>query len=288
MSIALSDWKASALRHPHRGHRVAYFEAGQGEPLLLLHGFPTSSFDYQELWQPLAERFRVIAFDMIGYGLSDKPVDYDYRVVDQADIAQELCAALGVSSCAVLAQDVGDSVCQELLARHIDGQGGLRLRRVMLLNGGLFPEQHRETDFQTALHGPDGAAMAALVTKDAFLAGLRGMFGPDTHPDEVTMDALWELLSRADGVARWPQTIRYIEDRRTHRERWVGALIHSPIPIRLIVGARDPVSGRHMAEHYQKLIPDADVRILDDVGHFPQIEVPETILEEALRFFASQ
>lgn len=43
MSIALSDWKASALRHPHRGHRVAYFEAGQGEPLLLLHGFPTSS-----------------------------------------------------------------------------------------------------------------------------------------------------------------------------------------------------------------------------------------------------
>ena len=286
MTPSLDQWKARARSHAHRGHSVASFTHGEGEAVLLLHGFPTSSFDYHAQWEGLAERFRVVSFDMIGYGLSDKPAEYDYNIADQADIAEELCSALGISACHVLAQDVGDTVCQELLARQIEGRAKLTLQRVMLLNGGLFPEQHRATDFQKALLGPKAQELVPLVTRDAFLAGLRGLFGPDSYPDATTMNAVWELASRADGIARWPQLIRYIEERSAHRERWVGALVDSPVPLRLIDGARDPVSGRHMAEHYLKLIPKADVRILDDIGHFPQLEAPQIILAEALAFFA--
>lgn len=285
MPIALSDWRAQACRLSHRGRAVAYFTAGDGYPLLLLHGFPTSAWDYHGQWEALAQRYRVVAFDMMGYGLSDKPADYPYSCHDQADIAETVCREIGVSRCHVLAQDVGDTICQELLARQIDGSGALEVTRVMLLNGGLFPEQHRATDFQKALLGPDADQVVPLVTKDAFFQGLRGLFGPDSAPAQAVLDGLWELLCEQNGIARWPQLIRYIEDRKRHRERWVGALIDSPLPIRLINGALDPVSGRHMAEHYQRLIPNPNVRVLEDIGHFPQLEAPGVILEEALAFF---
>src|SRR5262245_14381483 len=57
-------------------------------------------------------------------------------------------------------------------------------------------------------------------------------------------------------IQRWPQLTRYIEERQLDRERWVGALIHAPIPLRLIDGALDPVSGQHMVDRYRELIPN--------------------------------
>ena len=290
MTITLDAWKRSARRLPHRGHDVAYHCGGQGAALLLLHGFPTSSYDYIGQWEPLAARFFVVSFDMMGYGLSDKPANYAYSIADQADIAEELCAALKISRCQVLCQDVGDTVCQELLARQHDGSAKVTLERVMLLNGGLFPETHRATPLQQALLGPTPERVLSGITRDSFLEGLRrgGLFGPNTVPDQQVLEATWDLLVRADGLQRWPQLIRYIEERQIHRERWVGALVHASIPMRLIDGALDPVSGRHMAERYQALIPDADVTVLDEVGHFPQLEVPHYVLEQALSFFVTQ
>ena len=73
--------------------------------------------------------------------------------------------------------------------------------------------------------------------------------------------------------------IGYMEERRRQRERWVGALQQTSVPLRLIDGALDPVSGRHMAERYRELVPDPDVVILAEIGHYPQVEAPEAVLE---------
>ena len=66
MRITLDAWEASAETLEHKGQRIAFHCEGQGPPVLLLHGFPTSSFDYAGQWRGLTARFRVIAFDMIG------------------------------------------------------------------------------------------------------------------------------------------------------------------------------------------------------------------------------
>lgn len=285
MAITLQTWEQTTQRFQHQAQAVAFHAAGRGRALLLLHGFPTSSFDYAGQWEGLSAHHFVMAFDMLGYGLSDKPADYAYSIADQADIAEELCAQLGVQRCQVLCQDVGNTVCQELLARQLEGGSAITLERVLLLNGGLFPETHRATPLQQALLGPNAQEVLPLVTRESFRDGLKSLFGPTTIPDAETLEAMWTLLERAQGVERWPQLIRYIEERKTHRERWVRALVDSPVPLRLIDGALDPVSGRHMAERYRELIPNPAIDILDHVGHFPQLEVPEYVLEQALRYF---
>ena len=65
--IALDDWVAQGKVFRYRGHQIRWWEAGAGEPLLLIHGFPSGSWDWHYLWQALAERYRVIALDMIGF-----------------------------------------------------------------------------------------------------------------------------------------------------------------------------------------------------------------------------
>ena len=78
---------------------------------------------------------------------------------------------------------------------------------------------------------------------------------------------------------------RFVMDRAHHRNRWVGAMRATGVPMRLIDGPCDPNSGRHMAERYAELIPDADVVYLaEEIGHWPQIEDPQGVLTHFLEF----
>jgi pimeloyl-ACP methyl ester carboxylesterase len=73
-------------------------------------------------------------------------------------------------------------------------------------------------------------------------------------------------------------------ERRAHRERWVGALVNATIPLRLVDGPEDPVSGAHLAARYRELVPDADVVLLPGIGHYPQVEAPEQVVAAFLAF----
>ena len=94
--IPLRAWRKRGQDFVFRGHTVRYWMAGQGEPLLLIHGFPTASWDWHYLWQPLAQRNLVIACDMLGFGDSAKPMDHDYCLLEQADLQQALLEHLRV------------------------------------------------------------------------------------------------------------------------------------------------------------------------------------------------
>src|SRR5690606_10836610 len=86
--IPIEQWAAASRDFMFGEHRLRYWEAGSGEPLLLIHGFPSGAWDWHYLWQPLAERYRVIACDMLGFGFSAKPRGHAYGLLEQADIQQ--------------------------------------------------------------------------------------------------------------------------------------------------------------------------------------------------------
>jgi len=81
--------------------------------------------------------------------------------------------------------------------------------------------------------------------------------------------------------------IRYMRERRERRARWVGALQAGVVPLKLIDGAADPISGAHMAARYRELVPAADVTLLEGVGHYPQVEAPQQVLA-AFEAFAAR
>ncbi|MBB6339928.1 pimeloyl-ACP methyl ester carboxylesterase [Pseudomonas fluvialis] len=283
--IALGDWRARSQTFDFRGQAIAYWTAGasDAEPLLLIHGFPTAAWDWHLLWQPLAERYRLIACDMLGFGDSAKPRGHAYSLLEQADLQQALLTHLSVSgSVHVLAHDYGDSVAQELLARHEEGR--FALASCVFLNGGLFPETHHPVLVQKLLLSPIGALIGRFFSRDKLAANLSRIFGPQTQPSAAELDAFWSLIQSHNGPAVMHRLIRYMPERRVQRERWVSAMQRTRVPLRVIDGAADPISGAHMVERYRELIPNADCVLLETIGHYPQVEAPEAVLAHYLAF----
>ncbi|MBC9251795.1 alpha/beta hydrolase [Pseudomonas alcaligenes] len=283
--IALDEWRAQGQGFSFKGHAIRYWVAGpvDAEPLLLIHGFPTASWDWHYLWQPLAAKYRVIACDMLGFGYSAKPRGHDYSLLEQADLQQALLVHLNIAGAVhVLAHDYGDSVAQELVARH---QGGrLQLASCVFLNGGLFPETHRPVLTQKLLLSPLGPLLGKLFSRAKLKANLTQVFGPQTPPSEAELDAFWALITHNDGPAVMHRLIRYILDRRVNRERWVTAMQKTALPMRVIDGALDPISGAHMVARYRELIESPDTVLLAAIGHYPQTEAPAEVLEHYLQF----
>jgi pimeloyl-ACP methyl ester carboxylesterase len=286
--MTLDDWKRNGRTFLYRGHSIFYRDAGQGEALLLVHGFPTASWDWHRLWPALEKRHRVIAPDMIGFGFSAKPPDYDYSILDQAALHEELLSALGVERAHVLAHDYGDTVAQELLARYEErracGAPGLQIRSVCFLNGGLFPETHRARFIQRLLLTPLGPFIGRRMSERRFAGSFGAVFGPGTKPSRAELADFWRLISHNGGTRIMHRLIGYIPERRRHRTRWVGALRTAAVPLRLVNGPEDPVSGAHMAERYRELVPNPDVVLLPGIGHYPQVEDPAGVLGAFLAF----
>ena len=286
--IPLCVWRRRGHDFVFRGHRIRYWAAGKGEPLLLIHGFPTASWDWHYLWQPLARRYRVIACDMLGFGDSAKPREHAYSLLEQADLQQALLEHLDVKRPVhVLAHDYGDSVAQELLARHVEGR--FEMGSCAFLNGVLFPERHRPLRVQTMLLGRLGWLVGRLFDRNSLDRDFSRTFGPDTRPSESELDDFWSLISAARGHHVLYRLIKYVPERVALRERWVQAMQRNKVPMRFINGAADPVSGVQMVERYRELIPDPDTVLLPNVGRYPQTEAPARVLSsyEAFRVAAA-
>jgi pimeloyl-ACP methyl ester carboxylesterase len=281
--ISSEQWLKEGAFLEFRGHRLFSRSGGNGDPLLLIHGFPTSSFDWAGLWSGLSEKYQVHAIDMLGFGLSDKPAAFAYSIAASADQWQVLAQARGLSEVDVLAHDYGDTVAQELLARQREGRLPFRIRSVVFLNGGLFPEATYPLMLQKFLLGPMGPLVARLSSYGSFARSMQRICA--ATPDDAELREHWQLLVRADGRRVLPKLIGYIRERREFRERWLDALLHAGIPMCLIDGIADPISGASIVRRWRELLPNAAVVELDGVGHYPQWEAPAQVLA-AFRAFA--
>jgi pimeloyl-ACP methyl ester carboxylesterase len=256
------------------------------EALLLVHGFPTASWDWEALWPALASRYRVLTLDLIGFGFSAKPRGYEYSIIDQAELCESFLRNEGVGEYHLLAHDYGDSVAQELLARLADAGERPRLRSVAFLNGGLFPETHRPVLLQRLLLSPLGPVFARLSNRASLARTMRKIFGAGTPPDEKLIDGFWSLMQHGEGRAVLHRLIRYIPERRRQRERWLRAMQSSSLPLKLIDGCTDPISGAHMVARCHELVPAVEITELEGIGHYPQVEAPEAVLSAYLGFRA--
>lgn len=279
-------WRAQGEYQSLLGHQIFCIDSGatqqyspQTSVLLLIHGFPTSSWDWLPMWGDLIKNYRVIALDMLGFGFSDKPDNRNYSIHGQADIVEALVAAKGLESFHVLAHDYGDTVAQELLARQLEGNGGGQWLSCCFLNGGLFPETHRALLTQKLLLSPIGSLLNTFTGFRKFCRNFSSVFGADTQPSEQELKDYWWLINFNNGKHLFHNLITYMSDRIQHRERWVSALQTSSIPLALINGSVDPVSGGHMVARYKELECRLDYCAeLPTIGHYPQVEAPEDVL----------
>lgn len=254
-----------------------------GTPVLCLHGFPTASWDFADVIERFARRRRVITFDFLGYGFSDKPKAHAYSLFEQADLVLAVARELGLPRVHLVAHDMGTSVACELAARREWGSLPLSLESLVLMNGSVHIELAHLTPGQKLLRSPLGPLFAAASNRFTFGVQIKQICA--RKPSEAELDAMWELVSRDDGAARMPALIGYIDERWKFHERWIGALERLDVPTLVAWGERDPVAVLAIAHALAGEIPGARLRTWPDLGHWPQLEDPARVAQTLEAFW---
>jgi pimeloyl-ACP methyl ester carboxylesterase len=282
---AVETWRRRGERVRHGAwwiHVVAV--DGPAPPVLLLHGFPTSSYD----WAPVLEHGigrAAVAPDFLGFGLSDKPVQ-DNRLMEQADVVETVVAARGIGRAALVAHDMGTSVATELLARDLEQRLPFALERVLLFNGSMLQERATLTLGQRLLRTPLAPVAVRAPGMGAFFRRqLASVFSPGHPLPASEAQAHWALWARARGDRMAHRLARYVDDRYRHRDRWLGAIRDWPGDLRFAWGLRDPVANPSILAGLRELRPGALVTELPELGHYPHLEDPArmaAVIREAI------
>lgn len=282
----VEEWRRRGAAEPVGGHQIHVFgRGGAGPLLLLLHGFPSSSYDWRLLLDELPGR-AVLAYDCLGFGLSDKPRDHTYTLGGQADIAEALvtrhAAGLvtdyaGKPQVFAVGHNMGTSVATELMARDLEGELGFELAGVFLFNGSMIQGAASPTIAQKLLRGPLGPLMARLSSERFFRQQFGSIFS-EAHPlSPEEADDQWSLIAHNGGRTLGHRLISYMDERERRAERWYGALSDWPGELSLAWGLHDPVATTKVLAGVRELRPGAPLTELPDLGHYPQIEDPTRV-----------
>lgn len=274
------DWLHSGQHITVGGRQIFVVEKGSGPVLLLLHGFPTSCYDWRGMMDILAPEYRCVALDFPGYGLSDKPEAYSYSLFQQADTVESLASTLGIDEAHVVSHDVGTSVHCELLARHNSGDLGFEITVSTLLNGSMLQWLATITPFQELLGSNQSLQQAIDLCNgglDAYIPGLQGIM---KRPNAITEDdatVMMELLRYQDGNRRLPAIAGYMRERYVNAERWLSGLGETRAPMQFVWADGDPIANIGMGRELHRLYPRARYTELEDLGHFLLMEDPVAI-----------
>jgi pimeloyl-ACP methyl ester carboxylesterase len=249
------------------------------EPLLVLHGFPSCSFDFRQVVERFREHRRVVLFDFLGFGLSAKP-DRPYSIRLHAETAEAVVRTLALEDVAVLSHDMGDTVAGELYARDLEGELAFGIERRVLTNGSIYLEMAQLTPGQQLLWGLpderlDPVALGMADPGAGYRSALAGTCAPGHQPSAEELDAQWALTDHLDGFPLLPRLIRYLSDRKAEERRFTGAIETHPTPLGVVWGELDPIAVHPMTDRLLEARPGTPRITLDGVGHYPMVEDPD-------------
>lgn len=259
---------------------------GTAPTILLLHGYPSSSYDYRHVVPYLAGH-PWVTLDFLGFGLSDKPRPHRYSLFEQADIVQHVLTQTTSGPVVLVAHDMGTSVATELLARDLQGQLPFELQRAVLANGSMILERASLRPSQKALRGPLGPLYARLIGRRGFIRGFGELFTPQHPLSAEEAEAQWALLAHNQGHRIAHLLISYLDERVRYAGRWHGAIRDWPKPLSFLWALDDIVATTDVLAGLRELRPGADVIELPGVGHYPQVEVPEVFARSVLSLLAA-
>jgi len=262
------------------GLRTRYVAKGQGDALLLIHGFSSSLYTWRASLDALAQQYRVYALDLKGFGFSDKP-DSDYTIDEYVDFVAEFMNKLDMDSAVLCGNSMGGNISWRLALKYPD-----RVSKLILVDASGYPSDHTGVPFFVRLGRLPGAGnfFGLLTTRSRIRDSLESAYFDDRKVAERTVDSyfypmktkgamhavLSRLRSSSQETANWHESISSIKQ-----------------PTLIVWGAEDtwvPVDNAHK---FHKDIAGAQLVLFPDCGHLPQEELPEEFAERVLQFLGT-
>lgn len=256
-----------------------YVEAGEGEPVVFLHGLPESWYSWHHQIEALAPDYRVIAVDLKGYGRSDK-ADGDYRPATVADELLALLDAVGLERFNLVTHDWGTMIGDYLAGRHPD-----RIRRYVRMQAPLLKTDLKNHP-QFVLFQDQALATGLMENAEAFV---RTVYEGRTVQAiaEEDMARIIEEFGREGVAEAVPRYFRDFFSGGVNAEERAALFAAMDLPVLLLQADSDPAQPLWYFEDGTELFPDAEFRVVQDCGHFSELEQPKEVAE-AIREFLEQ
>ena len=268
------------------GHRRAFRKLGKGPALLLLHGIGDSSQTWVPLMRRLARRYTVIAPDLLGHGMSDKP-RADYSVAAYANGMRDLMEVLGIDSATIVGHSLGGGVAAQIAYQYPD-----RCERLVLVaSGGAGREVNPILRIAAApfaelamppLQWPLGRLGGSVI-----LSVLRAL-GTDVGRDAVELKAVFEGMPDGRSRGAFTRTLRSVVDWRGQVVTMLDrCYLAQAVPLQLFWGAHDAIIPVEHANIIKAAMPEARLSIFEEAGHFPHHTDPDRFVRELRAFIDS-
>jgi pimeloyl-ACP methyl ester carboxylesterase len=263
------------------GHRIAYLDVGNGPPVILLHGFGGSMWQWEYQQAALSRHLRVITPDLLGSGLSDKP-EIDYRPDEMLAFLVGFMDALQIAQAVFVGHSMGAGLAIGMALEHPD-----RVSRLILISG-LPPDVMKGLTSPTLKRALETNAPTWLVSAGNWLFG--GFFTEGVLKEMVHDPALLTpaVLDRSNRNRTRPGVFRPIMTVGKNLSIWesrfaprVGAILHKPL---ILWGEEDRVFPLAVGRQLHSLIPASTFVTVPIAGHLPQWEQPGKVNEQILRF----
>jgi len=284
-----NEWKSKGTFIQVNNNRLFVIDTNNDsntsqKSMVILHGYPTSSFDYYKVLPELSKNYRVILHDHLGFGFSDKPEDLNYSLIKQADIALELWRQLGLKKIYLFAHDYGTSVATEIIARYNANELDIEIVQLIITNGSIHIELSQLRTIQKLLkHKILGKYVAKLTNFPIFRKNMKNIYFDSSKVTDNELKEMWKLIELNGGRKVIHKLTQYINERYLHWNRWVGALKKTQIPTKIIWAKKDPIAVVAIAELLSKEIPNNTIYWLENTGHFLMLENPKGFMKLLLK-----
>jgi len=286
--ITINDWSKLHSLTRINNEIVSYIDTEDGDnTILFLHDFGTNSYSFYKQLQQLQHEYRIVIPDLIGFGFSNKPRNYYFSILDQAQMIIKLLEKLEINSVTVVSQGYGTSVLLEIIAeiQNLNSKIiNLNFTNIVLLNGSLTIEVLKSSSSNDLINN-------TMNTKFNQIGYSYQLFEKNFNlalqqPSKVTTNdirILWSLMSVNSGQ-RYLQFVDYtILERKQFAKKWIGALKNTRTNVLIVWGESDITNNKKLADKLHQIVEGSELKLIESCGHFPSLEQPEIlngILEE--------
>ena len=256
---------------------VAFDVFGDGPPVVLVHGTPSRSCIWRNVAPALAGRHAVYVFDLPGFGASE-PKGQDVSIAAQSRMLTELIGRWGLETPEIVGHDIGGAIV--LRSHLLDGApfGRIALIDAVVLRPWITPTTRHKQDYPDAYRTMPNHIFEQSVFAHLHTATARPM-------DEATFEAVFGQWRGEDGQARYMRNLTQFDERYTAEfEPLLGSM---RTPVRIIWGERDAWLGSAFAGRLRELLPNSDLKVIPEAGHFVMEDAPEKVVRELQDFFAA-
>jgi len=265
--------------------RVHYVDEGTGEPIVFVHGTPTWSFEYRALIRELRASRRCIAFDHLGFGLSERPAAFGYRPEDHARVFADFVEKLGLERFTLVVHDFGGPIALPFAEAQ-----PARITRLVVLNSFMWPLEEAKFVRQARIAG---SALGRLLYR--YLNFSLRVLLPSVYGDKRRLTPAVHAQYLAPFKARaaretvlWALARALLASHAHYAALWANRERLAAIPALVLWGERDRAFSVEFRERWRRALPHAQIESVSDAGHWPHEERPELVLQALQRFFTQR